>query len=67
MNQQRQEVDTWLLRKGANRRKWEGPLAGVMFALKQGKAVFMMVVQFSEFTEHQRIVCTLSVDELGAV
>lgn len=39
----------------------------VMFALKQRKAVFMMVAQSSEFTEHQLIICTLSVDELGGV
>lgn len=25
----------WLLKKGADRRKWEGPLMGMTFALKQ--------------------------------
>lgn len=44
-----------------------GTTSGCDVALKQRKAVFMMVAQFSEFTEHQRIVCTLSVDELGGV
>lgn len=48
-------------------RKWEEPLAGVMFALKQWKAVFMMVAQFFEFTKYQWIVCILSVEELGGV